>query len=120
VNTNDEPGPDHAGAARAAYRRRVSARARRRRADTQLMRHQRERLALGYALRRELATLADGAADLLRTAQGQGKGAERAAVRLAARRRRAGSRQAGRSAPPGPRRARAERTVWSGPRPGGA
>ncbi|HTW12030.1 MAG TPA: hypothetical protein VME01_04755 [Solirubrobacteraceae bacterium] len=53
------------------------------------MRHERERLALGHALRRELAGLADGAADLLRSAQGQGRGAERAAVRLAARRRRA-------------------------------
>ncbi len=53
------------------------------------MRHERERLALGYSIRRELAGLAQGAAELLRSAQGQGKGAERAAVRLAARRRRA-------------------------------
>lgn len=53
------------------------------------MRQERERLALGYSLRRELGTLAQGAADLLRAAQGQGRAAERAAVRLAARRRRA-------------------------------
>jgi hypothetical protein len=53
------------------------------------MRHERERLALGYSLRRELAALAQGAGDLLRAAQGQGKAAERAAVRLAARRGRA-------------------------------
>ena len=53
------------------------------------MRHERERLALGYSLRRELAALAHGAGELLRSAQGQGKAAERAAVRLAARRHRA-------------------------------
>ena len=53
------------------------------------MRHERERLALGYALRRELASLAQGAADLLRAAQGGGNAAERAAVRLTARRHRA-------------------------------
>jgi hypothetical protein len=53
------------------------------------MRHERERLALGYSLRRELAALAQGSADLLRAARGQGRAAERAAVRLAARRRRA-------------------------------
>jgi hypothetical protein len=53
------------------------------------MRHERERLALGYSLRRELDGLAQGAGELLRAAQGGGKAAERAAVRLAARRRRA-------------------------------
>jgi hypothetical protein len=53
------------------------------------MRHERERLALGYSLRRELATLAQGAADLLRAAQGQGRAAAGAAVWRAARRRRA-------------------------------
>jgi hypothetical protein len=78
-----------ADAARAAYYRRVGARARRNRTLTQSMRQQRERLALGYSLRRELTTLAQGAADLLRAAQGQGRAAQRAAVRLAARRHRA-------------------------------
>jgi hypothetical protein len=77
-----------AEAARAAYRRRVSARARRARAETQTIRLERERLALAHALRRELETLAKGAADLARTAQGQGRAAERARVRLWARRRR--------------------------------
>jgi hypothetical protein len=89
VSTDEKRAKDRAGAAREAYRRRVAGRARRRRSESQLMRHERERLALGHALRRELASLADGAADLLRAAQGQGRGAERAAVRLAARRRRA-------------------------------
>ncbi len=53
------------------------------------MRHERERLALGYSLRRELAQLAGGAAELLRAAQGSGRAGEWAAVRLAARRDRA-------------------------------
>jgi hypothetical protein len=53
------------------------------------MRHERERLALGYALRRELAGLAQAAGELFRAAQGHGKAGERAAVRLTARRHRA-------------------------------
>jgi len=53
------------------------------------MRLERERLALAHALRRELETLAKGAADLARTEQGQGRAAERARARLIARRRRA-------------------------------
>jgi hypothetical protein len=53
------------------------------------MRHQRERLALGHSLRRELQNLATGAADLARAAQAGGKAAEQAAARLQGRRRRA-------------------------------
>jgi hypothetical protein len=80
---------DTAGAARSAYSRRTAQRARRRRAETQAMRHERERLALAHQLRRELQTLAQGAADLARQAQGNGKAAEQAATRLASRRARA-------------------------------
>lgn len=53
------------------------------------MRHQRERLALGHSLRRELVSLATGAADLARAAQASGKAAEQATVRLEGRRQRA-------------------------------
>jgi hypothetical protein len=53
------------------------------------MRHERERLALGHALRRELENLAAGAGDLARAAQGAGRAAEQAAGRLEGRRRRA-------------------------------
>ena len=80
---------DRAEAARFAYRRRVSARARRVHAETQTLKLERERLQLAHALRRELEELAKGATDLARTAQGQGRAADRARVRLLARRRRA-------------------------------
>lgn len=80
---------DRVEAARSAYRRRVSARARRARTETQTLRLERERLALAHALRRELEALAAGAGDLARTAQGQGRAADRARVRLVARRHRA-------------------------------
>jgi hypothetical protein len=60
------------------------------------MRHQRERLALGHSLRRELQSLADGAGDLARAAQAGGKAgkaggkaAKQAAARLEGRRARA-------------------------------
>src|SRR5581483_3204940 len=82
-------GRQSADAARSAYQRRVSVRARRARADTQTIRLERERLQLAYVLRRELETLATGAADLARSAQGQGRAAERARARLLGRRRRA-------------------------------
>ena len=55
------------------------------------MRFERERLALAHALRRELQTLADGAADLARAAAGSGKASGRAGARLKSRRRRAQS-----------------------------
>jgi hypothetical protein len=75
--------------ARAAYRRRVARRARRRRAQTEELRLERERLALAHVLRRELQTLAAGASDLARSAQGSGRATEAARARLQARRRRA-------------------------------
>jgi hypothetical protein len=53
------------------------------------MRHQRERLALGHSLRRELENLATGAAELARSAESGGRAAEQAAARLQGRRRRA-------------------------------
>jgi hypothetical protein len=80
---------ERANAARAAFARRTAARARRRRAETQAMRLERERLALGHTIRRELASLAAGAADLARQAAGGGRAAEQARVRLEARRGRA-------------------------------
>jgi hypothetical protein len=82
------PDPDPS-AARNAYASRQQRRARRVRSDTQAMHAQREALALAHALRRELATLAEGAADLARQADGNGRGAEAARVRLAGRRARA-------------------------------
>lgn len=75
--------------ARSAYARRTAQRARRARAETQAMRQTRERLSLASAVRRELRGLADGASDLARSAQGNGKAAEQAAGRLEARKRRA-------------------------------
>jgi len=84
-----DQGADDAQAARSAHGRRTAARARQRRAETQAMRHERERLGLAHQLRRELKTLADGAGDLARQAQGQGKAADQAAARLASRRARA-------------------------------
>lgn len=53
------------------------------------MRHERERLALGHSIRRELESLAAGASDLARSAQAAGKAAEQAAGRLQGRRARA-------------------------------
>ena len=53
------------------------------------MKRERERLALAHAIRRELANLADGAADLEVQATSRGKAAAEAEARLAARRRRA-------------------------------
>lgn len=76
-------------AAREAYRRRVRRRARRHRAQTQELRLERERLALAFVLRRELAALARDAGELARSAQGSGRAAEVATARLQARRRRA-------------------------------
>jgi hypothetical protein len=76
-------------AARSAYSRRTAKRARRARAETQAMRHERERMALANQVRRELQSLAEGAGDLARQAQGSGKAAEQAAGRLAGRRARA-------------------------------
>lgn len=75
--------------ARSAYARRTAQRARRARAESQAMRHERERLSLATAVRRELRGLADGSSDLARTAAGNGKAAEQAADRLAGRRARA-------------------------------
>lgn len=53
------------------------------------MRLERERLALAHAIRRELSQLAAGAAELERSAQGQGRAAQQAAARLEGRRARA-------------------------------
>jgi hypothetical protein len=77
--------PERARAARSAYQRRTARRARARRAQTQALRLERERLALAHALRRELQTLAAGASDLARQAQAGGKAAEQAQTRLASR-----------------------------------
>jgi len=85
----DGLGDDRVQGARSAYARRTAQRARRARAETQAMRQTRERLSLANAVRRELRAIADGASDLARSAQGNGKAAEQAAARLQARRRRA-------------------------------
>lgn len=72
--------------ARQAYERRRAGRARRQRAESQGLRQARERRQLAGVLRRDLARLADGAADLARQAAGAGAGAAQAAARLDARR----------------------------------
>jgi hypothetical protein len=75
--------------ARQAYKRRRATRARRQRAETQGLRLARERRQLAGVLRRDLARLADGAAELARQAEGKGAGAAQASARLDARRKEA-------------------------------